>query len=90
MPSAREIAAGGFLHVWRFVSVVIITSPDMLLTVPEAAEVAGVKPDRIRKWDRRGHLERAGLNERGWPLYRALDVAKCKQKFHGYARDEAA
>lgn len=69
---------------------VVITSPDMLLTVPQAAEVAGVKPDRVRKWDRRGHLERAGLNEQGWPLYRALDVAKCKHKFHGYARDEAA
>ena len=62
----------------------------MLLTTTEAAEVAGVKPDRIRKWDRRGHLERAGLNERGWPLYKALDVAKVKHKFHGCARDEAA
>jgi DNA-binding transcriptional MerR regulator len=69
---------------------VIVTNPDMLLTVPEAAEVAGVKPDRIRKWDRRGHLERAGLNDKGWPLYRALDVAKCKYRFHGYARNEAA
>ena len=38
------------------VFLVVITSPDMLLTVPEAAEVAGVKPDRIRKWDRRGRL----------------------------------
>ena len=29
-------------------------------------------------------VERAGLNERGWPLYRALDVAKCKKhKFQG-------
>jgi len=70
--------------------VVIVTNPDMLLTVPEAAEVANVRPDRIRKWDRRGHLERAGLNDKGWPLYRALDVAKCKHKFHGCARDEMA
>ena len=69
---------------------VIVTNPDMLLTVPEAAEVANVRPDRIRKWDRRGHLERAGLNDKGWPLYRALDVAKCKHKFHGCARDEMA
>lgn len=69
---------------------VVITNPDMLLTSAEAAEVAGVKIDRIRKWNRRGHLERAGLNEQGWPLYRALDVAKCKHRFHGYARDEAA
>lgn len=69
---------------------VVITSPDMLLTVPEAAEVAGVEKDRIRKWDRRGHLERAGLNGRGWPVYRALDVAKCKHKFQGLGRGEMA
>jgi DNA-binding transcriptional MerR regulator len=70
--------------------VVVITSPDMLLTVTEAAEVADVKPDRIRKWDRRGHLERAGLNDRGWPVYRALDVAKCKHRFQGCGRGEQA
>jgi hypothetical protein len=69
---------------------VVITSPDMLLTTAQAAEVAGVKIDRIRKWNRRGHLERAGLNEQGWPLYRAVDVAKAKHRFYGYARDEAA
>ncbi len=69
---------------------VVITSPDMLLTTAQAAEVAGVKIDRVRKWDRRGHLERAGLNERGWPVYRALDVAKCKHRFQGCARGEEA
>jgi MerR HTH family regulatory protein len=69
--------------------VVVVTSPDMLLTSSQAAEVAGVTKKRILQWDRRGHLERAGLNEHGWPVYRALDVAKCKQKFHGYARNEA-
>ncbi len=62
----------------------------MLLTTAQAAEVAGVKIDRVRKWDRRGHLERAGLNERGWPVYRALDVAKCKHRFQGCARGEEA
>ena len=62
----------------------------MLLTRAEAAEVAGVDKERLRTWERRCHLERAGLDERGWPLYRALDVAKCKQRFHGHARDEAA
>ena len=71
-------------------AVVVITSPDMLLTVAEAAEVAGVKPDRIRKWDRRGHLDRAGLNEQGWALYRALDVAKCQHRFAGHGHGERA
>ena len=68
---------------------VVITSPDMLLTSSQAAEVAGVTKKRVLQWDSRGHLERAGLNEKGWPVYRALDVAKCKHKFHGYARNEA-
>jgi hypothetical protein len=72
------------------VALVVITSPDMLLTRAEAAEVAGVKIDRFRKWEQRGHIERAGLNERGWPLYRALDVAKAKHRFQGYARGEEA
>ena len=58
----------------------------MLLTVPEAAEVAGVKPDRIRKWDRRGHLERAGLNEDGQPVYKAVEVAKAQYKLRGFTR----
>jgi len=62
----------------------------MLLTRAEAAEVADVNVERLRMWERRGHLERAGLNDKGWPVYRALDVAKCKHRFHGCARDEAA
>jgi hypothetical protein len=69
---------------------VVITSPDMLLTRPQAAEVAGVDTERIRTWERRGHLERAGLDEHGWPLYRALDVAKCKHRFQGLGRGEQA
>ena len=69
---------------------VVITSPDMLLTRAQAAEVAGVPVERVRTWERRGHLERAGLNEQGWPLYQALDVAKAKYKFQGCARGEEA
>jgi len=71
-------------------ALVVITSPDMLLTRAEAAEVAGVKVSRFRKWEQRGHIERAGLNERGWPVFRALDVAKCKHRFQGFARGETA
>lgn len=71
-------------------ALVIITSPDMLLTRREAAEVADVDIERLRQWERRGHLERAGLNDKGWPVYRALDVAKAKHKFQGYGRGEEA
>ncbi len=89
MPSAGKTAGGLFSCAGRCV-LVVITSPDMLLSTAQAAEVAGVKIDRIRKWNRRGHLDRAGLDERGWPLYRALDVAKCQHRFAGYGHGEQA
>lgn len=69
---------------------VIVTGPEMLLTRAEAAEVASVDQERIRGWERRGHLERAGLNEDGLPVYKAVEVAKAKHKFDGYTRVSAA
>ena len=69
---------------------VVITSPDMLLTRAEACEVADVDKERLRQWERRGHLERAGISERGQVLYHALDVAKCKHRFQGLGRGELA
>ena len=65
---------------------VTITGPEMLLTRTQAAEVAQVDAERIRGWERRGHLERAGVDENGLPLYRALDVAKVQHKFRSYTR----
>lgn len=69
---------------------VTITGPDMLLTRAEAAEVAGVDRERIRGWERGGHLPRAGLNEDGQPVYEALAVAKAQHKLYGYTRVSAA
>lgn len=63
-----------------------VTGPEMLLTRSEAAEVAQVTPERIRAWERNGHLERAGLNEDGWPVYKALDVAKAEYKLRRFTR----
>jgi hypothetical protein len=68
---------------------VTVTGPDMLLTRAEAAEVAGVGKERIRTWERRGHLEREGLNEDGQPVYRALAVAIAQHKLDGYTRVSA-
>lgn len=65
---------------------VTVTGPEMLLTRSEAAEVAEVSRERIRAWERNGHLERAGLNEEGLPVYRAVDVAKAKHKLRGFTR----
>ena len=46
-----------------------------LLTGPQAADLCGVGPATIRQWKCRGLLAPAGLDERGRPLYRQLDVA---------------
>jgi hypothetical protein len=70
--------------------VLTVTGPGMLLTRAEAAQVApGVTAERIRIWERRGHLERAGLNEDGLPVYKALDVAKVAHKFRCFTRAAA-
>lgn len=65
---------------------VTVTGPEMLLTRAEAAEVAQVTRERIRTWERTGHLDRAGLDEHGRPVYRALDVAKAEHRLRGYTR----
>lgn len=63
---------------------------EQLLTAPQAAALATgwrrllsagaaeVSPAAIRQWASRGHLARAGLTERGWPLYRRADVARAE------------
>lgn len=65
---------------------VTISGPDMLLTRREAAEVARVSRERIRAWERNGHLPRAGLDEEGRPVYKAVDVAKAEHKLRCYTR----
>jgi DNA-binding transcriptional MerR regulator len=46
-------------------------------TTAEAAEAAGVTPDVIYQWKRRGKI--APVNRRGWPRYRAMDVLRAEQ-----------
>ena len=48
-----------------------------LWTTAEAAEAAGVTPDVIYQWKRRGKIK--PVNSRGWPRYRALDVLQAEQ-----------
>lgn len=73
-----------------------ITGPDMLLNRAEAAEAASVEfgaevsVERIRTWERRGHLECEGLNEDGQKVYKAVEVAKAAHKLRGFTRVSAA
>ena len=69
---------------------VTITDPDMLVTTRQAADLCRVKIDTVRKWVRRGHLEKAGLNENGWPVYRAVDVARAEYATRERARRQVA
>ncbi|MER6980152.1 MerR family transcriptional regulator [Streptomyces carpinensis] len=48
-----------------------------LWTTAEAAAAAGVSPDVIYQWKRRGKIR--PVNRRGWPRYRALDVLHAEQ-----------
>jgi len=67
----------------------LITSPDMLLGVRDAARVARVQPKTVHQWVARGHLEPAGLDENGHRLFRALDVAIAEAKLRKHARRPA-
>lgn len=88
MPSARKPRRGRFSR--SGVDMVTVTGPDMLVTTREAAELCRVKIDTVRKWERRGHLQRVGLNDDGWPVYLAVDVAKAEYATRVRARRSVA
>lgn len=61
----------------------VTVDDEALLTTAEAAEFAEVTVETIRKWRTRGvrtpsggrmYLAVKGLNERGWPVFRAGDI----------------
>lgn len=50
-----------------------------LVTTTEAARHAGVSAATVRSWASRGHLQVAGRDGQGRPLYRLIDVAKAER-----------
>lgn len=62
--------------------------PDIyaLLTATEAARYAGVKPQAIVNWRRRGHLQIESYDATGRPLYTLLGVAKAEHATRKRAR----
>lgn len=49
---------------------------DDLVSTTDAAREIGVATETIRSWAHRGHLEKAGLDEKGRPMYRLIDVVR--------------
>lgn len=49
---------------------------DTLVSTTTAAAQCGVDASTIRQWVSRGHLAPSGLDERGRPLYRLIDVLR--------------
>ena len=63
-----------------------VTRADGYITTDQAAAMARVQVGTIRAWVARGHLAKAGLDERGHNLYRPLDVARAEAKLRKAAR----
>ncbi|MFE3051588.1 hypothetical protein [Nocardia sp. NPDC059239] len=63
-----------------------------LITATDAAHLCGVTTAAIVNWVKRGHLDVAGLDERGRKLYRVIDVAKAERatRDHPAARNRCA
>ncbi|MFE3326880.1 MerR family transcriptional regulator [Streptomyces sp. NPDC059176] len=56
------------------------------LTTAEAAHLAGVKPNTISMWVKRGKLAASGEDEHGRPLYWQNDVARAERATRKGAR----
>lgn len=50
-----------------------------LWTATESGRYAGVTPNSVHNWRYRGHFEIAGRDDRGHPLFRAIDVIRAEK-----------
>lgn len=57
-----------------------------LISVSEAATLAGVDSGTVRQWKRRGHLEPSGADEFGRPLFTGIAVLRAEAKTRKAAR----
>ena len=54
-------------------------SLDDLISTTEAAGECGVSVKTVSMWAARGYLKRSGLDERGRPLYKRVDVLRAER-----------
>jgi hypothetical protein len=57
-----------------------------LITVSEAATLAGVDTATIRQWKKRGHLAPSGEDDFGRPLFTGISVLRAEAKTRKAAR----
>lgn len=57
-----------------------------LISLSEAATLAGVDAATVRQWKRRGHLDPAGQDEFGRPLFTGIAVLRAEAKTRHRAR----
>lgn len=59
----------------------MVKSTNTLLSLQEVADLIGVHPETLRRWDREGKLPAIKINERGDRKYRYGDVIKVLGNF---------
>lgn len=57
-----------------------------LISVSDAATLAGVDAATIRQWKKRGHLEPSGADEFGRPMFTGIAVLRAEAKTRHRAR----
>lgn len=51
-----------------------MTNSDRLIRLKKAAEMLGVHPETLRRWDRAGKLKAVVINDRGDRRYRQSEI----------------
>ena len=64
----------------------LVTRADGLIDAAQAAELCHVGESTIRAWVSRGHLAKAGTDERGRSLFDPVDLAKAEYRTRKRAR----
>lgn len=76
-PRAGVRAGGGCVR---------ITRDDGLVDTQQAAQLCGVQVGTIRQWVARGHLDKAGLDEKGRSLFDPVALQKAEYHTRQRAR----
>ena len=61
----------------------VINMKDELITIKKAAEILGVHPDTLRRWDNTGKLKTRRHPMNNYRVYRLKDAEKLKKKILG-------